>query len=366
MILRNLLKNEGFKKEFVNRFCDHLNESFESEQVLTTLEGFINAYQDEMPRHWKRWGKREKYWHRELEIMKTFGAERPSYMRQEMQELFATGETVDVSVDVEGGGMVRINDHLEYHAEKDLVYFEEFPIKVEAVPHFGFKFSHWEGVEVPDSVDVFQMHFSSASYQLKAVFKEYINPLAGKVIINEVSCNNKKTGDWIELYNNSEEEVNLEGWILTDLKNEFYLPGYKMAPKSYVSIAQKELKFRKHHMNPYGILGDFRFGLSKRKERIQLYTSLGEVIDSVGYLLEPTDSVFTYSLLLPELDNGDEENWEVLPGFGSPGKGNPYFIESRIKAEQDKWMKIGATASFVMILLIMLVYRSISRKGKVL
>lgn len=364
LILRNLLDNDGFKHKFVNRFCDHLNESFEPEKVLTLLDEFIDRYDDEMPRHWKRWGKREKYWHRELDIMKTFGAERPKYVRQEMQKMFDVGEEVNVSVDIEGGGTIKVNDHLAYYDQKDLVYFKGVPIKIEAVPHFGFKFSHWEGVEVPDSISIFQLNFSSLSYQVKAVFEEYINPLAGKVIINEVSCNNKKTGDWIELYNNSEEVVNLDGWILTDLKNEFYLPAYKMAPKTYISIAQKELKFRKHHMDPYGIIGDFKFGLSKRKESLQLYTSLGEVVDSIGYLLEPTDSVFTYSLLLPELDNGNEENWEVLPGFGSPGKGNPYFIESRIKAEQDKWIRIGATASFVLILLIMLVYRSVSRKRK--
>ena len=363
-ILRNLLENEGFKNQFVNRFCDHLNESFDSEKVLSLLDEFINRYRPEMDRHWKRWGKREKYWQRELDVMKKFGELRPEYIKKELQSIFEVGEEVAVSIDIEKGGTLKINDHLEYYGKKDLSYFQAVPIKIEAIPHFGFEFSHWEGVEVPDSIQTFKLNFSSTAYNIKAVFKEYVNPLAGKVIINEISCNNNKTGDWIELYNNSEEEVNLEGWILTDAKNEFYLPAYRLAPKSYVSIAQKELKFRKHHLDPYGIVGDFKFGLSKRKERIQLFTSLGEAIDSVGYLLEPTDSMFTYSLLLPELDNADEENWRVLPGYGSPGKGNPYFIESRIKAEQEKWIRIGATAAFLLILLILLAYRNLMRKKR--
>jgi len=362
LILRNLLENHGFKAAFINRFADHLNDNFESDNVLSVLAGFRETYEPEMPRHFERWNLREKNWEEELTVMREFGKKRPDYVRKELQMMLNAGEQVSLDLDIQGGGTIKVNDHLEVLAHKTCTYFNNVPITLEAVPHFGYRFSHWEGVNVSDSIEVFELKFDKTAYNIKAVFKEYINPMAGKILINEISCNNKRTGDWLELYNNSEEAVDLEGWILTDLKNEFRLPPYKLAPKSYVNITEKEKKFRKHHVDPYGIIGDFGFGLSKRKESIQLYTSKGDLVDSVGYLLEPTDSIFSYTLLLPELDNADEENWEILPGIGSPGTGNPYFIESRIKAQQDKWIKVGASTAFAIILMFLLGWRNWNRR----
>ena len=55
---------------------------------------------------------------------------------------------------------------------------------------------------------------------MKAVFEKFEHPLVHQIMINEVSPNNKKSGDWLEIYNNSESSINLENWILADSKNE--------------------------------------------------------------------------------------------------------------------------------------------------
>jgi hypothetical protein len=146
----------------------------------------------------------------------------------------------------------------------------------------------------------------------------------------------------------------MNNWIMTDLKNEFRFPDYTIPAKSYVIISQKEKKLRKNFPNQLGIIGDIGYGLSKRHEIIQLYSHEGDMVDSIGYLLEPTDSVFTYNLLLPDLENGDQENWAISPGYGTPGTGNPYYIESKIRIEQERYIKIGAMTGLLLILIFLL------------
>jgi len=355
LILRKLLENEDFKTQFVSRFLDHLNDSFDSDRVVTRLYEFVEAYKREMPRHWERWNLKEHRWYNEIELMQLFAEERPAYMRKHLQETFDTGEQLDINLCVEGGGQVKINDHLKSGDGRQLKYFKGIPVQFEAIPNFGFRFSHWEGVAVPDSITRFQLTFEKNNeFEIKAVFEPFKHPLAGQIVINEVSCNNKKTGDWVELYNSTDEEVNLKGWILTDLKNEFRFPEFKLPGKSYAIVSEKEKKLRNSIPTQLGIIGDIGYGLSKRREVVQLYSHQGDMVDSIGYLLEPTDSVFTYNLMLPDLDNGDEENWVMSPGIGTPGSGNPYFVESKIRIEQERYVKIGAMVGLILILLFLL------------
>lgn len=362
LILRKLLENEDFKTQFISRFLDHLNESFHSDRVATRLFEFVEEYKPEMPRHWKRWNLKEHRWYEEIELMQRFAEERPAYVRKHLQETFGAGEQLDINLCVEGGGQVKINDHLISGDGRQLKYFKGIPVQFEAIPNFGFRFSHWEGVLVPDSITRFDLTFEKSNeFEIKAVFEPFKHPLAGQIVINEISCNNKKTGDWVEIYNNTDQEINLKNWVMTDLKNEFRFPEFKLPGKSYTIVSQKEKKLRNNIPTQLGIIGDIGYGLNKRREVIQLYSNQGDMVDSIGYLLEPTDSVFTYNLMLPDLDNGDEENWVMSPGIGTPGSGNPYFVESKIRIEQERYIKIGAMVGLILILLFLLGIRRYRR-----
>ena len=124
-------------------------------------------------------------------------------------------------------------------------------------------------------------------------------------MVNEISPNNKESGDWLEIYNNSEENVNLKDWILTDSKNEFQFPELMIAPKDYVVVCEDSAAFEKTFPHAWNFIGGLGFGLNKRTEIIRIFSPEGAAVDSLGYNLEPQDSVFTINLLLPWLDNGD-------------------------------------------------------------
>lgn len=343
LILRKLLENKAFRNQFINRMADRLNDDFATEKVLADIERFYEKLKPEMPRHLQRWKLREKTWLAEVNVLRRFAKERPQYMRQFLMKKFNTGELRNVSLGIAHGGKVFLNETIDFRDTFSGQYFEKVPIRLRAVPDLGYRFVGWEGEGVNSgSPDLYLQLTKKTGLSLRAVFERYEHPLAQKIIINEISCNNKQTGDWVEIYNNAGKPMNLKGWKLADRKHEFSFPAYNLPPKGYVVVCEDSVKFLEKYPNAQSVIGGLSFGLNKRRETIELFSNDDSAVDSVGYDLQPLDSMFTMNLLLPSLDNGDPNNWELTPGEGSPGSANAYFVKSQIDGRRTLFMQLGA------------------------
>lgn len=357
-ILRKLLENESFQQTFITRFMDHLNTCFASEQVLAKIEALYQTYELEIPRHLARWNQSRERWEANVTRLREFAAERPRYVRMHLMERFETGATKGLQVETYGGGTVVINDHLEIRDQFfSGEYFENFPVSIKAIPDYGFRFSHWEGIEVADNERNLFLKLDQPVLRIKAVFEKYASPLLGKIMINEVGPYNKKAGDWLEIFNNTEQKIAMSGWILTDRKNEFTFPDISLKPNDYLILCEDSLKFVQEFPDAYNVLGGLGFGLNKRRETIRLFSRMGATVDSFSYDIPPMDTTFSLSLLLPTLDNSDPENWEVKIGPGSPNLPNPYYVESRIRGIQEDWMQLGVALGTLILCILLLFLR---------
>ncbi|MEL6864368.1 MAG: CotH kinase family protein [Bacteroidota bacterium] len=358
-ILRKLMENPSFRKRFINRFADRLNTTFQSDRVVSHIRAIRDQLSPELPRHFKRWRLRSSVWESHIRRMEKFARRRPDYMYMYLAEQFPTGELVDISAISSGGGYVLLNDQIRIEqARFEGKYFERIPISLKAVPNYGYKFSHWEGLEDLEGLhDLTLLLDSKKLYHLKAVFKPYTHPMAERLMINEVSPNDPATGDWIELYNTSKETIALKDWFLTDSKHSFILPDVQLAPDAYLILCEDTASFRQQFPLLNNIVGNLGFGLHKRKERLGLFSNDGAAIDSFSYEIEPMDTVYSLSLLLPHLNNSDLGNWEISKGQGTPNQANPYYRESRIKAEQELWMRIGVSIGMLLCCLLILYTR---------
>ena len=358
LLLRKLLKNSEFERQFVNRFADHLNASFSTYTVNHKIDKMYQYLLAEIPRHIERWNLDFEVWQHHVRIMHTFAAERPKYVRMQLMDFFPTGSQQTLNVQASTGGTIYINNTVEVRTKKiSTKYFENYPITIRAVADYGYRFSHWEGIRVAKNVRGFQLKLKEKQYNIRAVFEKFTHPLTSKVLINEISPFNKKTGDWIELHNLTNETVQMEGWIITDNKNELILPESTIPPNDYLIICRDSARFFKTFPNAYNVLSGLNFGLHKRKETLGLFSRIGAVVDSVHYELPPTDSTFTLSLLLPTLDNGDIENWSVRYDTGTPNSPNPFYIESRIRYIQTQWLQIGIAIATVLLCILLLILR---------
>lgn len=349
-LLRNLLKNDGFRQEFVNRFSDYLNTSLLPERVLTKIDSFQRLLEPEMPRHIDRWNLSTKEWHHQIGVLKNFARLRPGYIRQYLVEAFDTGSLAQVSLRPSPGGKIVLNDHITVDTFGFTgTYFENIPVSIRAMPEPGYRFAGWEGLYIDDHIKAFYFKPSAVATQIRAIFEPYTDPLAGKVIINEVSCNNKKSGDWIEIVNNSDHYLNLKGWILTDGQHEYALPELTLADKDFLVVCQDSMAFSNSYPDVFNIAGNLSFGLHKRKDQLGLYKPDYAAIDYMHYDVPPSDSVFTLSLMMPHLDNADMENWELTFGKGTPGSANTYYLSAVVQNRQQLWLRIGGAIALLLI-----------------
>ncbi len=358
-LLRNLLKNDEFKHRFVNRFADYLNTDFSAPVANEKISEMVRYLEPDMPRHLKRWRISPRRWYQSIKVMHEFASQRVPYMRMFLMDYFQTGAKREVNLQATRGGYILLNDNLKIRTTNFKgVYFERFPITLRAIPDYGYRFSHWEGVDGKRRKDKeVTITLDEEIVRVKAVFKKYTHPLAGKVIINEICPYNKKSGDWVELYNTTDETVNMSGWIFTDQKNEYVFPDAVLPPKDYLVVCKKMEKFAKTYPYAYNYIGGMKWGMNKHRETLTLFAADGASIDSVAYEAPLTDSSFVLSLFLPDLDNGNPENWRVRPGMGTPNEANPYYIESRIKLRQELWMQMGFAAGVLLLGILLLVLR---------
>jgi hypothetical protein len=308
----------------------------------------------EIPRHLERWRLSLDRWESEVEVLRTFARERPAYMWQFLSDHFQVGAPRKLALAIDGGGRVQVNENLEVRQAFQGSYFPGVPVRLRAVPDLGHRFVRWEGKGVASSARELVLDLSKMSTPLKAVFEKHEDPFVNRVIINEISCNNKRSRDWVEILNRSDRMVNLENWMLTDRNHTFRFPAYTLPPGGYVVVCEDSARFISLHPQVQTVIGGLSFGLNKRRETIELFSAEGSAVDSTGYELLPSDSVFTLNLLLPHLDNGDPSNWELTPGTGTPAAANAYYLLSSIQFRRDLFLQIGLAAGVLVLGLLML------------
>jgi len=159
----------------------------------------------------------------------------------------------------------------------------------------------------------------------------------GGVVINEINYNSLDSfdpGDWVEIYNSSNETIDLGSWLLKDDKDDhiFTIPlNTLLLPNQYLVFCTDTIKFTAlfPDVNPY--YGDLGFGLGGGGDIVRLFDYNGLLVDIVEYDdIAPWDTLAdgsgpTLELNHPSLDNSLGENWSASQGYGTPGAVNSAY-----------------------------------------
>lgn len=152
-LFRRLLQNTEFKNQFINIVSDQLNSCFKPAYVLEKVDFFNAELSGSRAEHYNRWRSGGD----EGEVIKTFGRQRPGFVRTHTRSQFGLSENVQLVVSKEGGGSVKVNSLLIDSNLPGLsdklspypwvgIYFKNIPIKMKAIDTMGYRFSHWTGV----------------------------------------------------------------------------------------------------------------------------------------------------------------------------------------------------------------------------
>ena len=322
----------SFRNQFINRFADLLNREFASSTVTVLIDSLAVAIAPEVLLHQKRWETSLVYWEDEIEKLRVFAQKRPSFVRRHIVEHFSLPGTVEVSLDAQGGGRVRINTLLPRTMPFQGIYFQDVPVVVSAVPAPGYRFVRWSDSSLPDT-SVVEITFRDSAYSLTAVFEKA--GTNGGIVINEIMykpSDERDSKDWIELYNSSSSAVDLGGWILKDEEDDhlFTIASGTVIPAAGFLVLCNDTKAFAgvYGTVPSPVVGDVDFGFGTPVDQVRLYSSEGELADSVEYgssapwPSEASGTGRSIELLHASLDNTVGGNWRASVQGGTPGVQN--------------------------------------------
>ena len=337
-VFRKLMENNTFENIFINTYCDMLNTVFQPEFLSNHLDSISGNIESVIPTHRSRWYNNGNWpnsainWEERLNIMENFGNNRRSYainhLRNELDLPNLAQLTINISP-VEAGS-VDLNTLSIEESSWSGYYFPGIPINVSAKPNDGFIFSHW--LEFPDSNHTIHVDITNP-FTLTAIFTP-TELTSGNVVINEINYNSSDDfdpGDWIELFNSGELDLDMSGWIFKDDNDDhvYNFPESTMLnSNSYLIIARYPDLFNTSFPNIEQVLGPFDFGLGGGGDEIRIFDSEGNLKDSVSYddtdpwPIEPDGNGPTLELINPDLDNALASSWVSSQDYGTPGEEN--------------------------------------------
>lgn len=148
---------------------------------------------------------------------------------------------------------------------------------------------------------------------VRAEYEFYSISITGELVINEFMADNKSIpdqdgdyDDWIELYNNGSEELNLTGYYLSDDAAD---PSQWVFPDTTIMAGGYLIVWADDNGDQEGLHANFK--LSKSGETIVLSDNNMNLLDEVSYLQQKTDTT------TGRFENGTGDFIEMLPTFGA-------------------------------------------------
>ncbi|GAB5521860.1 MAG: hypothetical protein RhofKO_41110 [Rhodothermales bacterium] len=340
-LLRELMTSEVFRRQYLNRYADHLNTTFQPERTVAVVDRLQAHIRRAMARHWQRWGGNEFQWEERVQNVRDFLDARPFFALQHLNNYFDYGDAAEVKLDVSAGGRVQLNNHVTPDAYPwSGTYFESVPITLTATPRPGYRFVRWTG-----SITSTDRHLTvdpAEAIDVTAEFAVTDAEVASGVIVSEIMYNasdEADSGDWIELYNTSTEARDLAGWLLRDEDDShtFELPaGAIIAAESHLVLCRDPDEFKAVYGVQATCVGAWDFGLGGN-DQVRLYGAGGGLVDSVAYgnrtpwPVAADGAGYSIEVATLGLDNDAVYAWRQSERLG----GTPGGLIARVDTEDD-------------------------------
>jgi hypothetical protein len=219
-------------------------------------------------------------------------------------------------------------------------------------------------IENPAMIELtFSQHFTSGQLNELSVFgvkdlaENEMDPATmdfvfykantGDVVINELMVDPNPVValpdfEYLELYNTSQNSIDLNGWTLTIGTSEKVFAGGIIPAKGYLIVAKETAELE---LSPYGLFYGFSsFSLTNSGQTLVLSNKEGEEINQITYnddwYKDPDKSDGGWSLELKNPDNvcSGEENWSASNDNkgGTPGAQNSVYSDQVLLPALEK------------------------------
>ncbi|MBD3380227.1 MAG: hypothetical protein GF408_07185 [Candidatus Omnitrophica bacterium] len=250
-IFPEFMEKEEYRAAFIRKVDEFLNGPFSPENALPVVEELERKMEPWIEHHLELWadGRMDKkQWQKSVEHLKKFLKVRPKYVRMNIENFFGVEGygKVAFTVSPERSGSIHMDTGVFKTPLEGEGQYAIMPMTICADAAKGFEFSHFavNGNEVAEEEYTFT---PEDGMKIEAVFRESLLAPVADVCINEVvrSGNHKivdedgQRQDWIELYNTTENSIDLSGMYLTDDGNKlrkWQFPAVSIGPGEYLLV----------------------------------------------------------------------------------------------------------------------------------
>lgn len=345
MIIRNLLKNDSIKNEYINKFCFYIATIFDSTTVLNKVDEFVNLLEPEIDFQHKRWGSNRSRWDKEITRVKDFAKYRAAYIYEFLEAKFNLSNKYRLRLIAPENGDLFLNNYLIEDSINGLFY-GDIPQKLKVIPKKWYYLDSWQGL---DSKEIAVKTNLSSDVLIKPILKK--KPKSdqfGQVKFSEINMKRQQgMSDWLELFNLTNTKIDLSHWfLLRDGKKEFELPDSTyLLPNGYLVIT-KENKVLDSLFKIKSIPGMFAL---KDTSKIELYTSEGHLVDSIKLNFIGKEHIELVNIWSNKYSNLD---WKVIDEL-TPGYIN---VSVREQLQFNKLMNYFIIPGIALLILISIIF----------
>ncbi len=155
LLLRKLLENQEFKRQFSTRYLDLMNTNYVVTDSLKTVDDLSKVYENFVADTYKLYGTRTEY-SQNIKEMKEFIKERPSYAKKELEEYVDLGRYYQLKIQVTEHVQIHLNTTTLTSESKGVKngifegsYLNKLPVTLAIVVDEGYEFTgySYEGSE---------------------------------------------------------------------------------------------------------------------------------------------------------------------------------------------------------------------------
>jgi hypothetical protein len=350
VIFTHLFKSEGFRNDFINRYCDLLATELRPGKATAILDSLVNLYEPHIDWHRSIWPESAQNWTEGTQATKEFTENRNYWIYEHlMGEFDLPGRSyVRLSSSHPGNSQIRFSGLTHRQFPWAAEYMQGVPITLEAIPSEGYRFVRWEQDYISGGAST-EIILDKAATDITAIFERIktTEPIDRSPVISEImyaAPQDNDTGDWIEIYNPSNLAIDVSGWSITDDREKepmVFPQGTEISGYGFLILADNEESFTEQYSitEKMILLPDIPFGLSRNGDQILLMNSEGELVDSLIYEVGTSDwpdanrNGRSIVLINWSSDNTLGVNWERSTiEMGSPGDAIYSYVP---KEEQD-------------------------------